>query len=165
MNKQNLKRAADEIKTALDTAKGADTSIDAISAVDADVFKQIARPLRRALRLVNEKPAKSSQAEQDADVLFDIMKAGGHDAGEPAYEIGCVLDEFINAANRVYLRRDFFTMMYLDALRDKKRDYFAALAFRRIKGILRDLKRGVPAATIARQLNEGTLDKKRGKGR
>jgi hypothetical protein len=167
MSKKNLKRMRDEIQAALETAEHADiTATDPdTSCIDADTFKQIAQPLRRALRLAGEgqtNSAKPTRAEADADLLFDIASGDGNNEGEPAYEIGCVLDEFLNPANRVYQRRDFFRMMYLDALRDKKRDHFEALAYTRIKTILRDLKRGVPASTIARQLKEKTFYKKGG---
>jgi hypothetical protein len=125
--------------------------------MDADTFKQIAQPLRRALRLIADQPAKPSHAEQDADLLLNTMRAGGNNAGEPGYEVGCVLDEFLNAANRVYAHRHIFTLMYLDALKDEDRDGFEALAFARVKAILRQLKKGVTPAEIARQLKEGSL--------
>jgi hypothetical protein len=92
--------------------------------------------------------------QQDADLLFDIMhREGENNAGEAVYEIGCVLDEELGAAGSIYEHRHIFTQLYIAQL--PKMDA-------RVKAILRDLKRGVPASTIARQLKEGTFDGKGG---
>lgn len=87
-------------------------------------------------------------------MLFDATHNGGGYEGDPNYEFGCVLDEFMDAANRVYARRDFFRMFYADALQDQERDHFKANAFKRIKFILRELKKGADPTEIALKLKE-----------
>jgi hypothetical protein len=153
MKNENLKRTAEEIKDALDKATRADAAIHdrKDSSIDADTFKQIAQPLRRALRLIERKPTK---AEQDADLLFDVMNSGaGGNNGEPVYEFGCELDEAMNAANAIYHHREAFRLLYI-AEEVGKDDG--------IKALVRALRRGVPAADIARQLGEGTFNVKGG---
>jgi hypothetical protein len=149
MSKQNLETVKEEINSAIEIAKNADQSIDGISAVDADVFKQIARPLRRALRLVNNSSVKPSQDEEDANLLFDAMSVGDGNKGDPNFEFACVLDDEIDAANRVYSRRDFFTLFYLDAIKEGKSD---ELSF-----ILRELRKGTDPREIAKRFDNGGL--------
>ncbi len=150
MQTQNLKRVRDEIKTALDTAKAAEDEIEDTGLLDADTFKQIARPLRRALRLVSEQPTKPARDEADASLLFNLMNSGD---GDVAYEVGCILDEEINAAARVYEHQHFFTLMYLDAIKEGKGN--------ELKFILRELKKGTAGKAIAQHLKEGGLRRTR----
>lgn len=151
MSNENLMRAQAEIKTALETATGADHAVNDPEnmTIDDDTFKQIARPLRRALRLVSGKPVRRTQDEKDADLLYDAMNTGGGHKGEPGYEFAVLLDEEIDAANRVYNRRDFFTMMYLDAIREGKSD--------ELQFVLAGLRKGADPKEIAKQLDDGRL--------
>jgi hypothetical protein len=151
MSSKNLKRVAEEIKAALDTTLQADHDAldEQISVIDADTFKQIARPLRRALRLVSSKPAQQSEDEKDAGLLFDVIHAGGNNRGEAAFELSCVLDDEIDAANRVYNRREFFILMHLDAIHEGKSD---VLSF-----ILRELRKGTDPQEIAKNLDESRI--------
>jgi hypothetical protein len=70
MSRQTLKRVREEIKTALDTAQSADRAVNdpLDSSIDADAFRQIARPLRRALRLVEGEPTTPRGVLQLEDV-------------------------------------------------------------------------------------------------
>lgn len=85
-------------------------------------------------------------AERDADLLFNAYHS---DDSNVTYQIGCVLDEEINAASRFYEHRHIFTTLYLDAIKEGKSD---ALKF-----ILRELRRGTPLKEVASHLDCGGL--------
>lgn len=146
MSKENLERVAAEIKAALDAATTNDKTNEEASFIDGDAFKQIARPLRRALRLIEGKPRPQTEAEKEAEQLFELMHSEDH---RVVYEVGCVLDEFINGAARVYYSKQHFIPMYIEA-RAEGTDA-------RVSAILRAIKQGVTPQEIARQLEAGTL--------
>ncbi len=142
--KDNLKRVSEEISAAIEIARSAEADSDnpEISAVPANVFKQIKRPLRRALRLLEDKPAKPSKAEQEAEALFELMRSNDN---QVVYEIGCVLDEYINGGGRVYYSLALFVPMYLSAREEKGRD--AQISF-----ILRELRKGTDPVEIRQRI-------------
>jgi hypothetical protein len=74
MSNENLQRVRDEINTAIEIATNANTNIEDISAIDADTFKQIARPLRRALRLVE--PTARHRSRLDLSIESDEASEG-----------------------------------------------------------------------------------------
>lgn len=153
MSKENLERVQAEINVALEIANGADRAVNdpVDTSIDADTFQQIARRLRRALRLTEPKPAKPSRAEQEAETLFDFLarvEHGGYD-GDADYEVLCVLDEYVNGAQRVYASKQFFIPMYA-AARAEGSDS-------RVLAILRHIRKGTPPSDIGRMLAEGSL--------
>lgn len=152
MNKQKLK---EEIQDALDTAKRADiTATDEnVSCIDADTFKRIAQPLRRALRFIE---GKRTRAEQDADLLFDALEK--NKKGRAPHEIAALLDDSLCACCTILNHKEIFRQLFVA---EQERVYKEEP---RLKAVLRDLKKGVPASTIARQLQEGTFNTRRQKG-
>jgi hypothetical protein len=87
--------------------------------------------------------SKKTRDEQDADLLFDVMNSGaGGNAGEPVYEVGCVLDEAMNAGGTIYDHKDIFRQLYIAEDVGQHDD---------VKAILRALRRGQSITEIARQ--------------
>ncbi|HKC62042.1 MAG TPA: hypothetical protein VKB86_00285 [Pyrinomonadaceae bacterium] len=85
----------------------------------------------------------------EANMLFNLLqKIEGGNHGEPSYEFLCVLDDVIDAASRVYSRREFFVPMYLDAIKEGGQG--EVLNF-----ILRELRKGTDPKVIAHWLDEG----------
>src|SRR3954468_20286704 len=70
MSRQNLELVKEEINSAIEIARCAEQSVDDISAIDADTFKLIVRPLRRALRLVE--PQQKSRTDLRKQLAQDI---------------------------------------------------------------------------------------------
>jgi hypothetical protein len=82
--------------------------------------------------------------KQEAEMLFDLYHAGD---SETAYEIGCVLDEYVNAGNRVYSERKLFILTYLSARAEGEDDDVLA--------ILSEIQKGATPKEIAGKLRDG----------
>lgn len=95
---------------------------------------------------------KPTRAEREAEMLYDFLehtKNGNAGDGDPSYEVGCVLDEYINGAARVYHSRQFFVPMYAEAR--------AQGSDTTVLAILRHIGKGTPPSDIGRMLAEGSL--------
>jgi hypothetical protein len=88
--------------------------------------------------------AKRLTPEQEAEMLFNLYHAGNDKA---TYELGCVMDNYIDPANRAYSDRKLFTLMYLSARAEGKDETVSA--------ILRELQKGATPQEIAARLKKG----------
>jgi hypothetical protein len=84
---------------------------------------------------------KKLTPEQEAEMLFDLYHT---EDGKVGYEIGYVLDDYINAASSVYNEKRFFVPMYLDARTEDEG--------KAVRAILREIQKGTTPEEIASKL-------------